>query len=94
MDKYYIPQHLDAPFRLFIWTWDEVVAFLLPCVVLFFFFNAPMSGVVVGIIAYMLLNKLKGEEGHYFLAHLAYWHLPPIVMYKVTPKSYVREILG
>jgi type IV conjugative transfer system protein TraL len=94
MDKYYIPQHLDKPFRLFIWTWDEVAAFSLPCVTLFFFLNAPMTGVLLGMVSFILLKKLKGEEGHYFLAHLAYWYLPPFVMYKSTPHSYIREIVG
>lgn len=94
MDKYYIPQNLDTPFKIILWTWDEVTAFMVPCIILFFMFNAPLSGVFCGVILVTTLKKVKGEEGHYFLAHLAYWHFPPVVIYKATPPSYIREYLG
>ena len=41
-----------------------------------------------------LLKKLKGEQGHYFLHALVYWHLPQIVVFKSTPPSYIRDFLG
>ena len=94
MDKYYLPQTLDAPFKIILWTWDEAVAFSIPFFSLFLLMNAPVIGVAVGIFMVVLLKRIKGEEGHYFLAHLAYWHLPPFVRYKATPPSYIREILG
>ena len=94
MDKYYIPQHLDMPFKIILWTLDEVVIFMVPFMTLFFLFNAPISGVVCGIVLVAMLKKLKGEEGHYFLAHIAYWYLPPLVHYKATPHSYIRQYLG
>jgi conjugal transfer pilus assembly protein TraL len=94
MDKYYIPQHLDMPFKVIIWTLDEVMAFLIPTLLLFIMFNALLTGIVIGIASLKILKKVKGEEGHYFLAYLAYWYLPPIVKYKATPPSYIRELLG
>jgi conjugal transfer pilus assembly protein TraL len=94
MDKYYIPQYLDQPFKVIFWTLDEVAAFLILFVCLLTIFDSPIMGIFSGIFSVLLLKKLKGEEGHYFLAHLAYWHLPPFVMYKTTPHSYIREILG
>ena len=75
MDKYYIPQNLDTPFKIILWTWDEVAVFIIPFSILFFLFNAPLSGVICGILLVSLLKRVKGEEGHYFIAHLAYWHL-------------------
>lgn len=94
MDKYYIPQHLDAPLKIIIWTIDEFLLFIVPFVILLWAFNAPILGLLTGILLVMALKKIKGEEGHYFLLHLCYWHLPPIIKYKATPPSYVREILG
>jgi len=94
MDKYTIPQHLDSPFKVILWTWDEAVAFSVPFFTLFLLMNSPLIGVGVGIFLVFLLKKMKGEEGHYFLAHMAYWHLPPLIRYKVTPPSYIREIIG
>jgi len=89
-----MPTHLDAPFRIIIWTVDELAAFLLPFILLFFMMNAPIVAVVVGVAMVIGLRKLKGEEGHYFLAHLAYWYLPPLIRYRVTPPSHIRFLLG
>ncbi len=94
MDKYHIPKYLDAPFKVVLWTWDELVGFFVPFLTCFWLLNSPVSGVVLGCCFVAGLKKIKGEEGHYFIAHLAYWHLPPLVKYKATPSSCFREILG
>jgi conjugal transfer pilus assembly protein TraL len=94
MDKYRIPRHLDAPFKIIIWTADELIVFLVPFVLCMTMFNSPVIGVALGIGLVMLLNKLKGEEGQHFILHLMYWYLPPVIRYKATPPSYLRELLG
>lgn len=94
MDKYYIPQYLDQPFKIIFWTVDEVSVFLVLFITFFRVFDSPILGIMAGVISVLVLKKLKGEEGHYFLTHLAYWYLPPLVMYRSTPHSYIREILG
>lgn len=94
MDKYHIPQHLDAPFKIIIWTPDEFFAFVVPFALCLSVFNAPVTGIALGAGLMMALKKLKGEEGHHFLLHLIYWYLPPVVRYRSVPPSYMREILG
>lgn len=94
MDKYHIPQNLDVPFKLIIWTLDEFLVFIVPFVMLLWMFNSPISGLAIGTGLILGLKKIKGEEGQYFLLHLAYWHLPQVIRYKSTPPSYIREILG
>lgn len=94
MDKYHIPQHLDAPFKIVIWTADEFLVFVIPFLTLLSIFNAPLTGVAIGGGLMMILKKLKGEEGHHFLLHLTYWYLPPVVGYKIIPPSYFRELVG
>jgi len=49
---------------------------------------------MLGIGGLTLIKKFKGEQGHFYLIHLAYWYLPDIIQFKVTPPSYVREYLG
>jgi conjugal transfer pilus assembly protein TraL len=94
MDKYHVPQHLDTPFKIVIWTVDEFLVFVVPLFLMISTFNAPLTGVAIGGGLMMLLKKLKGEEGHHVLLHLMYWYLPPVVRYKVIPPSYCREIIG
>jgi len=72
MDKYHIPQHLDTPFKIVIWTADEFLVFVVPFLVVLSIFNAPLTGVAIGGGLMMILKKLKGEEGHHFLLHLTY----------------------
>lgn len=94
MNKYHIPQHLDIPFKIMIWTADELLVFVVPLGIILWIFNAPLMGIAIGSGFMMLLKKIKGEEGHHFLLYLTYWYLPPVVHYKVIPPSYCREIIG
>lgn len=93
MDKYHIPAHLDAPFKIVIWTVDEILLFLIPFLIFLSGFNAPITGLTIGTGGVLALKKLKGEEGHCFL-QLLYWYFPPMIRYQSISPSYKREILG
>ena len=94
MDKNHIPQYLDEPTRIILWTIDELLFFLVPFIILFFGFNQVILGAITGALLVFCLRKLKGEQGHYFLYSLMYWHLPSMVQFKSTPPSHYREFLG
>jgi conjugal transfer pilus assembly protein TraL len=91
VDKYTIPQHLDEPFKLILWTIDELCALLLPFLILMFCFNSPILGLIIGGVLLSILKKLKGEQGHFFLHHVLYWYLPSFLAFKKTPPSHLRE---
>jgi len=94
MDRYYLPKMLDEPFRIYILTIDELLLLVLPILFVGFIFQQMMIGFILGIVGLTLIKKFKGEQGHYYLLHLAYWYLPDIVQFKATPPSYIREYLG
>jgi len=94
MNKNHIPQYLDEPARIILWTIDELVFFLVPFLILFWGFDQTVLGVITGVLLVLGLRKLKGEQGHYFLYSVMYWHLPAVVIFKSTPPSYYREFLG
>jgi conjugal transfer pilus assembly protein TraL len=94
MDKNRIPQSLDEPFKLILWTLDELCVLFIPFLLLMFCCNSPIMGLMVGCVLLFLLKKLKGEQGHFFLHILLYWYLPPLFHFKKTPPSYRREWLG
>jgi conjugal transfer pilus assembly protein TraL len=93
-DKYYIPNSIDEPFRVYLLTIDELLLLILPILILGFFLHQMVLGFIIGISALLLIKKFKGEQGHFYLAHLAYWYLPNVVWFKATPPSYIREYLG
>ena len=94
MDEYFIPQYLDEPYKIALLTIDEIIALVGPTVAGLLIFNSPIYGLLIGMTAVGLLKKFKGEEGHYYLLHLLYWHFPTIFRLRTTPSSDVREILG
>lgn len=94
MDKYTIPKHIDAPFRIFLLTIDEFLLLVLPIVVLGFVFNQMVLGFCLGFIGLFAIKKFKGEQGHNYLIKLAYWYLPNIIRLHATPPSHVRTYLG
>jgi len=94
MDKYYIPQKLDAPFKIAIFTMEELVVFIVPFMIIAFVFQKHLLALAVSITLCVFLKKLKGDENQHFFKHFAYWHFPPLAFYKVIPPSHVREIIG
>jgi conjugal transfer pilus assembly protein TraL len=93
-DKYHIPQLLDEPFKIFLLTFDELILLIAPVIIVGFFLNQMIVGFIVGLSALFAIKKLKGEQGHFYLVNLAYWYLPPLVKFRVTPHSYIRDYLG
>jgi conjugal transfer pilus assembly protein TraL len=94
MDRYYLPKTLDEPFRIYILTIDELLVLVLPIFVIGFLFYQMVVGFVLGIGGLALIKKFKGEQGHYYMLHLAYWYLPELIQFKATPPSYIRNYLG
>jgi conjugal transfer pilus assembly protein TraL len=94
INNYYIPQHLDEPFKILLWTVDEFLLFFVPFLLLMFLFSSPLWGSVVGAICMMIVRKIKGEQGHYFIYNVMYWYLPTMMKYKATPASHLRHLLG
>ncbi len=93
-DLYHIPQHLDEPFKLILWTVDEFLLLVMPFVIGMVFLNSPLLGLCLGSGLLWGLKRIKGEQGHYFLYNLLYWYLPTLFRFKATPPSYQRELLG
>lgn len=93
-EKYHIPQSLDEPFRVFLLTIDELVLLIAPILLLGFFLNQMVLGFLTGLLTLFAIKKLKGEQGHFYLVNLAYWYLPPLIKFKITPHSYIRNYLG
>lgn len=94
MDKYSIPRYLDDPFKIAFLTIDEIMALVIPLLLGLFMFNAPLFGIIVGCCFMLGVKAIKGDEGHYFMYHVAYWYLPQFIKYHSTPPSHIREILG
>jgi len=94
MEQYHIPQHLDEPFRLILWTLDEFLVFFAPFILFLLFLNSPLIGLAIGAGLLFGLKKIKGEQGHYFLYNLLYWYAPFLMPLKATPPSYQRTFLG
>lgn len=93
-DKYHIPQHLDEPFKLILWTTDELIALSFPFLFFTFVLNMTIMGFITGIILLFALKKIKGEQGHFFIYNIMYWYFPAIIHFRKTPRSYLREWLG
>lgn len=93
-EKHRIPQHLDEPFKLILWTMDELIVLFVPFLLLMMLFDSPISGLIMGIVALFGMKKIKGEQGHYFLYNLMYWYLPSVIHFKKTPPSHLREWIG
>lgn len=93
-DKYYMPQAIDEPTRFYLLTLDELFLLVAPILFIGFIAQQMVLGFIIGLTSLLLIKKFKGEQGHFYLVHLAYWYLPNVMWFKATPPSYIREYLG
>lgn len=93
-DKYHFPQTLDEPFKIILWTLDELSVFMIPVLLSVSCFNNIICGLLIGGSLLVGLKKIKGEQGHYFILNLMYWYLPKIISFRKIPASYIREWIG
>jgi type IV conjugative transfer system protein TraL len=94
MDKYTIPKYLNERYQIASFTLDEIVAMIILVIASLVLSGGPMIGIIAGVLIVGALKKIKGEEGHNQLLRLVYWYLPPIIRFRSTPPSHIREILG
>lgn len=93
-DKYNIPKYLDAPMKIFLLGIDEIILLIGVIFLGGYVFDQVVLSIMTGGGLVYWIKKIKGEQGHYFLLNWTYWYLPPVVLFKLTPPSYQREIIG
>lgn len=92
--KYKTPQFLNEPYRLIIFTIDEVIV----AVLTLYIFGAVCGFIVTSLVLtsffLYLMRRMKGNEGVYFYVHLFYWFFSLSPKLRATPPSWIREYLG
>jgi len=73
LQKYYIPKYLDEPFRLIIFTLDELLITFIPLSLVCILSNE-LVGIASGIIAYWIYVKCKKKEASAYMKRIVYWN--------------------
>ena len=93
-DKYLIPQRLDDPELIGLWTLDEFIAMVAPFV-WGILSQHIVIGIVLGFAGWWALRKAKAGRATSWLLHMAYWYLPAsFVGLRATPPSFLRVMAG
>ena len=92
--KYKTPQYLNEPYRLIIFTLDEVVVAILTVYVFGAVCGFMVTSLVLTCVFLWLMKRMKGNEGPYFYIHLFYWYFSLSPKLRSTPPSWVRDFLG
>lgn len=92
--KYKTPQFLNEPYRLIIFTIDEVIVAVLTMYVIGGVCGFIVSSLFLTGLFLFLMKRMKGNEGHYFYIHLFYWYFSLSPKLRSTPPSWVRDFLG
>lgn len=92
--RYKTPQYLDEPYRLIIFTLDEVFIMGFTIYILGFVCGFIITSLFLSCILTFLARRMKGNEGPYFYLHMLYWHFSLSPGLRMTPPSWIREFLG
>ena len=93
-DPYIVPQRLDDPERIGLWTLDEFLVLAVP-----FGWGILSQHVLLGLVgaagAWFAFRKAKNGRASSWIIHWAYWHLGAgFVPLKATPPSHCRLLAG
>ncbi|HRD70433.1 MAG TPA: type IV conjugative transfer system protein TraL [Legionella sp.] len=92
--KYKTPQYIDEPYRLILFTLDEVFVAVLTVYLIGFVCGFVLMSLVVTALLIFLMKRIKGNEGPSFYVHLFYWFFSISPKLRATPPSWIREFLG
>lgn len=92
--KYKTPQFLNEPYRLIIFTIDEVIVGALTLYVFGAVCGFILTSLILTAIFLFLMKRMKGNEGAYFYVHIFYWYFSLSPKLRATPPSWIREYLG
>ncbi|HIF0232794.1 TPA: type IV conjugative transfer system protein TraL [Legionella pneumophila] len=92
--KYKTPQFLGEPYRLIIFTIDEVILAVFTIYMLGFICGFVITSLILTCIFLFLMRRVKGNEGPYYYVHLFYWFFSLSPKLRATPPSWIREFLG
>ena len=90
--KYYIPKYIDEPFKVVIFTIDEVVL-ILTIMLIAFIVGHEIIGIAIATMCCALYRKLKAQESSAFIRRYIYWHLN-FGSSNVLPKSSTKKFKG
>lgn len=92
--KYKTPQYLNEPYRLIIFTLDELFVAILTLYVFGALCGFILMSLVLTAVLLFLMKRMKGNEGAYFYLHIFYWYFSASPKLRATPPSWIREFLG
>lgn len=92
--RYNTPQYLNEPYRLIIFTVDEVFVAVMTIYLLGSVCGFIVSSLVIASALIYFMKRMKGNEGPYYYVHLFYWFFGISPKLRATPPSWIREFLG
>ena len=93
-EAYIVPQYLDHPETFAWWTKDEA-GLLGGGFMLGVYFGFPFTGLVVGVVSWRVLKRVKSWGGARVARSLLYWLAPPqFQALRAVPPSACRRYFG
>ena len=89
-----IPQHLDEPERMILFTLDE---FIVICMISVsgLLIDKLLEGIVAAFLFYYFYLKLKAGFSPSYFKRKIYWYFPSsMLQLKRSPDSLIREFIG
>jgi conjugal transfer pilus assembly protein TraL len=92
--KYKTPQYLSEPYRLILFTLDEIFVALSTLYLVGSVCGFILTSIALASLFIFLMKRMKGNEGPSFYIHLFYWFFSISPKLRATPPSWIREFLG
>lgn len=88
-----MPRHLDDPDKFLWWDFDQALV-VVGVIGFSIVVNMIAVGSILGLVAGVVLGRLKSGRSRGYLVHTAYWFLPMDMGLKRTPPSHISRFVG
>lgn len=92
-DKHYIPQNIDNPLRIILFTIDEFILMLITLVISLLIFSL-VVGMVMMLVEITILRYIRGDQGHHYIKNLLCWYLPGLESFFSRIGSVDKHYIG
>ena len=94
VQKYKTPQYLNEPYRLIVFTLDEIFIGIATVYLVGVACGFVMTSLALASLFLFMMKRIKGNEGPFYYVHLFYWFFSLSPKVRATPPSWIREFLG
>ena len=88
-----IPERIDDPPHMLLWSMDELVPPILFFVIGMLFLDAPMKTMLLGFLVSYVYRRFRESKPDGYILHMLYWYGVPLSRSQLMINPFIKRFL-